>query len=239
MATAPDVSIYGKLGMIGMSTSVPSASFPEIGGLDVALCNYGSMTPRVGGEAIFARVSVSASVVVDSEGDFNVWLYSNQLIEPAGTYYTITFRDSNGDAVQTEAYIFLPGAWNLANMQPYDPGQQPPPLPPLIIPQLDIVPFNPDAVFDGTNFTAFQMTLTGDAPGPSVSNILPGNLYTFIIRQDTVGGHFFAWPTGAAPSGVKNGSPIDQTPNALTVQTFVADDTTMLYAIGPATYYSL
>jgi hypothetical protein len=233
MATAPDVQVIGKIANIAAFLPQPPASLPEMGTVEIALCGYGSMTPRVAGEALFGRVT-SMDAPVNDTGEWSVFLFSNGLIDPAGTYYTVTTRNSNGDIVQVEAYNFQPGSWDLSNMQPYDPGQPPPPLPPLIIPQLLIVPFSDNADFDGTNFTAFQLTLTGDVTNAATSNILPGNLYTFIIRQDGTGEHQFAWPVT-----VYNGAPINPDPYAITTQTFVADDIALLFPIGPATYYTI
>jgi hypothetical protein len=243
MAVAPDVTINGKLAAIvfqPQTAETPTASLPEFGTLQVALCNYGPKTPTVGGEALMARVTVSEIGVAGQgssapePGNFQFYLYSNQLIEPPGTYYTITTRDGNGDAVQTEAYYFEPGEWDLSTMLPFDPGQPPPPLPPLIISQLQIVGPSPNPVFDGTNFTAFQITLPGDVAQAIFQNMIAGNLYTFIIIQDGTGNHAFGWPANAY-----NTTPIHQTPNTYTIQTFVADEGGSLYAIGPGTWYEL
>jgi hypothetical protein len=66
--------------------------------------------------------------------------------------------------------------------------------------------------------------------------MIAGNLYTFIIVQDAVGGHAFVWPAGTAPTGTLNQTPVCQLPNSITVQTFVATSSTLLMPIGPGTY---
>jgi hypothetical protein len=100
---------------------------------------------------------------------------------------------------------------------------------------LIVPPSEPE--FDGSQYTAFKMTLDQDNTGAFLANIVPGNLYTFIIVQDAAGDHIFDWPTGPAPMGTRNATPVSKEPNATTVQTFVADEFGMLYAISAATYY--
>jgi hypothetical protein len=237
---APDVYITGNLNTI---VSYPTGTEPtqgqrEFGSVKISLRGYGSITPRVGGEALLARVSAQSVLANGSTapdpGGFGVWLYSNGLIDPAGTFYEISTLDDNGDTVQTEAYYFEPGSWDLSNMQPYDPGQPPPPLPPLIIPQLLVVPFSATPDFDGANFTSWQIILNGDVTSATLTNIIQGNLYTFIIIQDSTGNHAFGWPPNAY-----NASPVCPTPNSYTIQTFVAESDGSLYAIGAGTWYLL
>jgi hypothetical protein len=229
----PDVQVLGKIANIAAFEPLPTASVPEQGTVEIALCGYGPMTPRVAGEALFGRVT-SIDAPVNAQGGWSVFLYSNRLIEPAGTYYTITTRDENGDIVQVEAYYLQAGSWDLSNLQPYDPGQAPPPLPPLIVSQLLVVPYAPNPVFDGSQHTAFLITLAGDVTQAAILNMSPGNLYTFIRLQDGTGGHAFVWP-----SNVYGATPISIDPNTYTTQTFVALDDGSLLAIGAGTYYTL
>jgi hypothetical protein len=230
MAVAPDVSINGKLSLVAASTTTPTASYPEIGSVEIALCNYGSQIPKVGGEAVFARVTVGNIVVQPTTGLFNAWLYSNGKIDPAGTYYTVTIKDSNGDVVQVEAYFFEPGEWDLSNMQPFDPGQPPPPLPPLIIPQLLIVSSSATPNFPGDQYTTWRTILIGPT-SPTISATVPGNLYTIILVQDATGGHPVTWP-----ANIYNAGRINTDPYGSTIQTFVADSDGSLRAIAPGTW---
>jgi hypothetical protein len=236
MSVSPDVTLTGTLNN-AVSTTAGTAE-KEFGSVTIALCGYGSMTPRVQNQAVFGRVTSLTIAVDPTTAEFSVSLYSNGLIQPQGTYYTVTTRDSNGDVVQIEAYYLMPGSWDLSDLQPYDPSQPPPPFPPLIISQLEIVPYSSAPNFDGTDYTAFKITLTGDVNGATLGTFVPGNLYTFLIVQDGVGGHAFTWPSGPAPSNLYNGAPVDQDPNSTTVQTFVADDAGVLWAIGPGTWYA-
>jgi hypothetical protein len=204
--------------------------------VDVALCGYGSRNPisqAAGNTGIFCSVEVGGL----PGNAFNVDLVGNDKIVPAGTYYLFTFRDSNGDIVQCNAYVFLDGqTYDLATAAPFDPIQPIPPLPVPVTNMLLIVPPS-EPEFDGSQYTAFKMTLDQDNTGAFLANIVPGNLYTFIIVQDAVGNHVFQWPTGPAPMGTRNATPVSKEPNATTVQTFVADEFGMLYAISAATYY--
>jgi hypothetical protein len=193
------------------------------------------MTPRVAGEAIIARVTqpIGAQPTGGANaGQFQVMLYSNGLISPQGTYYTITTRDSNGDIVQVEAYYLTPGQWDLSDLEPYDPNQPPPPLPILIVDLLEVVPYSPTPAFDASKNLTFRITLTGDVTSSTITGQVPGNLYTFIIEQDATGGHHFVWPTN-----VYNAGPVDLDPNSITIQTFVVDEDNNLYSIAGATYF--
>ena len=86
-------------------------------------------------------------------------------------------------------------------------------------------------VFDGTTYIGFKTTLTGNVTSSVAQNMKPGNLYTFIIVQDGVGGHSFAWP-----ANLHNATSIDPLPNTTTIQTFVADENGALWPVGPGTY---
>jgi hypothetical protein len=238
MGVLPDVYLTGYLNNIMSESSAPEplASQREFGSVTIALRGYGPKTPRVAGEALLARVTTRTIPVnpatSETPGGFGAWLYSNQLIDPPGTYYTVSTADDNGDVVQTDAYFLETGQWDISDMQPYDPGQPPPPLPPLIIPQLLIIPPSATPDFDGTNFTAFQLTLNQDAQA-TAENMVAGNLYTFIILQAATA-YNFTWPANAY-----NGSPISMQPNSYTIQTFVAIEGGVLYAIGGASWYTL
>ena len=204
--------------------------------LDFALCGYGSQIPRaIGSDDSVGTFSDATIDGVQGEAPFfSIQLIGNDLIAPAGTYYTVTIRNENGDILQVNAYRFLDGhTYDLDYTDPYDPNQPPPPLPPLLSDNLEIT----DGVFDGGEKTTWKITLTEDMIVGALLNILPGNLYTFIIVQDAVGGHFFLWPSGPPPANLFNGPYVNEDPNATTIQTFVADENSQLYPIGPATYY--
>jgi hypothetical protein len=94
------------------------------------------------------------------------------------------------------------------------------------------VAYSASPVFIGSNFLTWQINLTGNVTSGHVAGAVPGNLYTFIINQDSAGGHLFVWPDNAL-----NGTIVNPTPNSMTIQTFIADATGTLYAAAPGTYY--
>lgn len=215
------------------ATLAGSADAGEIqGSVDVALCGYGSMVPRVNGSALVARIT-TASLPADTNGKVSFQLAGNDYITPAGTYYTVVVRDENGDIAQVNAYQFLGGqTYDLNSTDPYDPNLPPPPLPVPITNELEVLPAAGNMVFDGTNYTAFKTTISGPVDFATIQNMQPGNLYTFIIVQDSVGNNRFTWPPG-----IHNATAICPIANATTIQTFVADETGQLYSIAPGTVY--
>lgn len=218
----------------GNLTGVIEAT-PEEGSVVIALCGYGSQIPRVQGTSLFARAT-SLQIDADEDGNFEAEVAGNDEIAPEGTYYTVTVLDSNGDVVQCNAYLFLGDTdYDLDATDPFDPGQPMPPLPPLIFNQLLIVspPFSPTPNFPGDQYLTWGFQLTGDVTSSTLSGIVQGNLYTFIITQDSTGGWVFTWP-----AMVLNATPVDQGPSTMTIQTFVAiANNGPLLPIGPATYY--
>ena len=200
--------------------------------ITVLLCGYGSQNPRINGVGIFTGLKTANLPIDDSTGVFTVELFGNDLIAPAGTYYVFTFANENGDVIQVNAYRFLDANnYDLNLIDPYDPNQPPPPFPPLITNLLLVLGASFDMVFPGDTNTSFKTTIGGNITAPVIENMVPGNLYTFIIVQDGTGNWIFTWP-----SNVHNATRIDPAPNSTTVQTFVADETGALWAIGPGTW---
>jgi hypothetical protein len=204
--------------------------------IEFMLSGYGSWSPKGQGGSVG---SFSDTVTTGEGGDFSVSLVGNDEINPPTTYYAVTIRNSNGDIIQCNAYQFTDGqSYDFDLLAPYDPNLPPPSLPPPVTNLLLIVVAAGGAAeFIGDQYTAWQITLDHDIVGAYLSNIVPGNLYTFIIIQDAVGGHVFNFPTGPAPYGTRNVLDVDSEPNSTSIQTFIADANGMLWAIGPGTYY--
>ena len=219
--------------LTGKLANIMGNDAAEEGSVVIALCGYGSRVPVVPGQAVLGRLT-TLDVDADASGDFEAELWGNDIIAPAGTYYTVTVKDSNGDIMQVNAYVFTEGqSYDLDTVQPFDPNQPPPQIPPAIVNQLLIVAFSATPNFPGDQYTAWGITLTGDVTSSTMSGIVAGNLYTLIISQDSAGGHLFTWP-----SMVLNASPVNPNGGSLTVQTFVAiANNGPLFPIGPATYY--
>lgn len=240
MTLAPNVALRGTLANIFSEGDTPAPNPDIYGSIEFALCGYGSQVPRVAGQAIFSgattpQIAMQTGADDGGEaGDFLVWLYSNDLIDPAGTYYTVTIRNSNGDVLQVNAYLLIGGgSFDLSTLQPYDPNQPPPRLPPLIINQLLIVPWASDVQFPGDEYLTYRLMLTDDVTSSEITNPQPGNLYTFIIAQDSTGNHLFAWPSICV-----NPPQIYPPPNGVTIQTFVMGGV-YLWPIGAPTWESL
>lgn len=223
-------TINGKL----LRIADPSVGFaPEEGSVLIALRGYGSQVPGGPGGTL---VNLEYTIVPPnpSNPQWTAVVPGNDVIRPAGTYYTITYRNANGDIAQTEAFIFADAAtYDLDFTEPFDPslgtGPPPTPAPPLVGNRLQVVTYVPNPQFAGNAYTTWLITLTGDA-SPNFNNLIDGNLYIVIVIQDGAGGHAFNWP-----SNVHNASYVNPTPNGETVQTFVAVSG-QLYATGPATY---
>ena len=229
MATAPNVQLVGDFVTILGIAGTPPAVGQFVGLVTIQLCGYGSQIPRIPGQSMLVRVTDVPEVT--PQGYFTAWLFDNTLIEPPGTYYTVTQKNENGDITQVNALRFTTGGYyDLSLQPPYDPNQPPPALLPLVLNELLVVPYSDAPDFPGDTYTSWQITLNGDATA-TFSDLVDGNLYTIIIVQDGSGGHNFAWPLN-----VYNPTGPDREPNAISVQTFVAV-TNMLYPIGAGTYY--
>ena len=221
-------NLSGKL----LRVADPTAGTPsESGSIIISLCGYGSQTPAAGGGTI-VRLSYEIDPSNPSDTTWAAVVPGNDVIRPAGTYYTLTYRDSNGDIAQTQAYIFADsGSYDMDFATPFDPSLGPPPspIPPALLNLLEVVAYSATPVFSGAAYPSWEITLTGNA-SPTFSGLVDGNLYTIIVIQDGTGGHAFNWP-----ANVHNATPINPSPNGITFQTFVAVSGA-LYPIGAGTY---
>lgn len=207
----------------------------EIGQVLLQLHGYGSQTPRVSGTALLARTSAVDVPIDPLAGSFAVLVYGNDAITPPGTYYTLKTLDDNGDVAQIMAYTVTGGGvLDISAAVPFDPTNIPPPYIPAITNQIVTLAFTLEPVFNGAAGLTFEFALAGNVlPGAAVfTGAVPGNLYTFILTQDQVGGRTFQWP-----ANIRNGAAVNRIANSLTVQTFVARSDASLDAIGGAIYY--
>jgi hypothetical protein len=208
------------------------------GTVKFTLCGYGGQFPRGIGEGAdvgsICEVE-SEEVAGDEGGSFSVQLVGNDVIDPPGTYYAVTIKNANGDIVQCNAYMFLEshGNYDLDFEKPFDPTLPPSPLPPLIYNQLLIIPPSATPNFPGDQYTAWGLSMTMDVTSSTISGVVQGNLYTFIITQGGGGSWKFKWP-----NNVLDPMPVNPKSGGLTVQTFVAiANGGPLFPISAGTWY--
>ena len=201
----------------------------EDGYLQVQLHAFGNQVPAVAGTAFLARTK-PAKIEADGTGTVNFAVHGNDTITPAGTYYTVAVLDSNGTVIQVNAYRFTgssPGSIDLSTLTPFDPTEV---VPLTLTDTLVLVPYAPGVLFDGTAGLTFDLTLSGpltlNCPTP-----VPGNLYTFILTQDGIGGHPAPWA-----ATMRGGGDVLTVPGSTTIQMFVARSDGSMDAVGPVMY---
>lgn len=102
---------------------------------------------------------------------------------------------------------------------------------------INIVPFSASPVFYGSLGDTQKITLSGNVAGSILEQASPGQRLTFIICQDSSGGHSFTWPPnvrGGMPIGMPDmmGVPIGAAPNTCSTQAFIFDGN-LAYALSP------
>ena len=199
----------------------------------VELSNYGPYIPSSVGTTRGTLAKGTEYATSSTPGKFDAYLFRNDQIYPIGTFYTIIVEDADGNVIQCGAYRFnSDGDFDLAMQTPIDGQDPPPPLPPTPpYSELLIIPYNPAILFDGTNYTAFEVTLNGDVTTAAAANMVPGNLYTITYIQDGTGNHVVTWP-----GNIHNASSVCPVPNSRSTQTFVADENGNLFAVSASTW---
>jgi hypothetical protein len=229
----PTVRLFGTLDNI-VTPAAGTAAVVAGAKVRVELSNYGPYIPASVGtnRGMLAKGDDYAST--PSPGTFQAFLFRNDQIYPIGTFYTVIVEDADGNVVQCGAYRFnADGDFDLALQTPIDGQDPPPPLPPTPpYSELLVLPFNPSITFDGTNYTAFEVTLTGNVTAATMTNLMPGNLYTITYVQNGVGNHTVAWP-----ANVFNWSDVCPVANSRSTQTGVADENGNLFAVSAATWF--
>lgn len=85
-------------------------------------------------------------------------------------------------------------------------------------------------LFDGLKAVCWFVHMGSDITAPRVTNIAPGELYTFVFVQDAIGGRIINWPANCI-----NAAPIDPAPNATTIQNFIGNTGGTMFANIPPT----
>lgn len=203
--------------------------------LRIALCGYGQMLPRVSGVGMIGK-SVSWPGDIPYTGSaLNVKLWGNDVLTPSNTYYSIAVLDENRNVIQSGLYQFSgTQTIDLSAAPQVIPSVPPPPITPTVLAGSVTVPYSATPSFNcalvPAGLISFDITLAGNVTLSAVQNAQPGQIVTFYIAQDGIGGRTFAWP-----GSVKNASTPDPTPGAISVQCFNVRANGNLYPIGPMT----
>jgi hypothetical protein len=228
----PTVHLHGTLENV-VSPAAGTAAVVTGARVRVELSNYGPYIPSETGTTRGILSKGTEYATTPSAGQFSAYLFRNDQIYPIGSFYTIIVEDADGNVIQCGAYRFnSDGDFDLAQQTPIDGQDPPPPLPPTPpYSELLVIPFNPSITFDGTNYTAFEVTLAGDVTAATTANLMPGNLYTIMYVQNGVGNHHVVWP-----ANIFNFSDVCPVANSRSTQVFVADENENLYAVSAATW---
>jgi hypothetical protein len=99
------------------------------------------------------------------------------------------------------------------------------------LPGQTTVAFSATPVFNAQSVLSFKITLTGDVTSSTITNPTAGQRVAFIITQDGVGGHAFAYP-----ANVKGASGVAPDAGLTTVQEFIYDGVAAVWrALGAGT----
>lgn len=90
-------------------------------------------------------------------------------------------------------------------------------------PGINVVAFSPTPNFDFSISANQEITLTGNVTSSTAVHFQPGTFCTFIIHQNSAGGHTFAWPSNVP------GAAIDPTANKTSLQSFMVDSSGTLH----------
>jgi hypothetical protein len=166
--------------------------------VSITLCGFGPSLPRVNGAAMIVR---PGPVYIESkDGSFTTLLWGNDVITPAGTYYTVALLDGQGNVVQCAAYQLTgSGSHDLSTLPPIvGPGQGP-----LLLPGLKTWTQNvlvgassytlPVTPYAGAPFMLFRsgMLLSQGNP-PYGSYALSGNTINFTDSGTQIGDTLYA-----------------------------------------------
>jgi len=92
-----------------------------------------------------------------------------------------------------------------------------------------IVTFSATPTFNATLSSSFKITLTANVTSSTLTNATAGQILTFQIVEDNVGGRTWTWPTN-----FKGAMTLTTTANAINTQIFYFDGTNA-FALAPGT----
>jgi len=196
------------------STANPSS-------MQITLCNFGPILPRIAGTAMVARPGPYYKKSTD--GTYNFKLWANDQITPANTYYMVEVLDAKGNVVQAACYQFLGGVQtiDLSSATPIAPPG--PPAPNGYI--LNTAATGALAIANAgwTGNLTIDLKLVGNIT-PTFSGLYKGQIVQFIFRQDATGSRTVTWP-----SNVKNPPVVNAAANSVTTANFIVDYLGNLY----------
>jgi hypothetical protein len=95
------------------------------------------------------------------------------------------------------------------------------------------VAFSATPTYDASLGSIFAFSQTGNVSSGTFSNVVTGQLYTFIFTHDGTSNHYtFSWP-----STVLSSDPLYQSANAKTICTFTGFNDGNLYPVGACVYH--
>lgn len=199
--------------------------------VEIALCNFGAILPRILGTALLAKVGPATQKIpyvgVTLTG---LKLWGNDVITPAGTYYTITILDSDENILQSGAYVFTGTVTDdLSNRAQIFPSATSSVMGSEVTLQATAMPSFDCRLVNGP--VEFYLVLTQNVTSSTLLPNFAGQLVIFRLQQDATGGWTFVWPVNVQNPGV-----IDPDINAVTSQLFYVASNGYLYPLGPQTY---
>lgn len=228
MAVTPQITLTATL-VDYEGNELGTAANPAY--LRIALCGFGPILPSISGTANIAQVVSWPEDIPYIGTPLSISLWGNDVITPSGTYYAISVLDENHNVVQTGNTTFEGSetidlsaiSWVLPN-----------PSIPTVTGGLVEVPYASNPNFNCALVTGpvtFDITLTGNVSSSTLSGSYPGQIVTFILRQNVTGNWTFAWPSNVNDPGI-----INSMASSKTVQMFIADASGQLWPVGPQTY---
>lgn len=199
------------------------ATADEAGYLQIALCNFGLIPPCIPGVAMLANAGIPQTFGPQGGSPLSVQLWGNDVITPAGTFYSIAVLDGRKNIVQGGCYELTgAGPYDLSNLAPILPVPYSYPGPYVLNPAAS----GPLVLSTGgwSGPIVFDVTLVGNVTSVAVLGLIRGQFVEFLIRQNGAGNHAWTWPAIAHNTPVINAAP-----NSVSSSAFVVDNNLQLY----------
>lgn len=202
---------------------------PDSGaGLLITLCGYGQALPKIAGTSMLAKIG--PLFVLASAGTISIPIWGNDVITPAGTYYSIATVDDKKNVVQAGIYQFTgSGTVDLSNAPQLDLQPLPPTPPTPGNGTYVIVPTSTTPVFvpQTEQVVTYDFTLTANVTASTATGFSQGQVVIFLLRIQTPGPYTFAWP-----GTVKNAPAVNTIAGSVSSFVFVVDSAGNLYPLS-------